>query len=131
MYRYILDNKSKELVELETELKFIESYIYLLNIRFAESIKFDIRISNDKKLYLLPPMALQLLIENTIKHNETSVDTPLKVNIYTDNNYLIVSNNLQKRNVNEVSSKMGLKNIISRYHHFTKMEVKINKYMIQ
>ncbi len=127
VYRYILDNKSKELVELETELKFIESYCYLLNIRFGEGIKFNININNDTNLLLIPPMALQLLIENTIKHNETSLEAPLLVTLTSNTNYLIVSNNLQLRTLNEPSSKLGLKNIISRYHHFTKMEVKINK----
>jgi len=127
VYRYILDNKSKELVELDIELKFIKSYCYLLNIRFGDSIKFDFKITDNQQLQLLPPMALQLLIENTIKHNETSLDEPLKVNIYTTNDYLIVANNLQLRKVSEPSSKMGLKNITSRYHHFTKMEVKINE----
>lgn len=127
VYRYILDNKSKELVELETELKFIQSYCYLLIIRFGDSIKFDFQIADDKKSNLLPPMALQLLIENTIKHNETTIDEPLQVNIYTTNDYLIVANNLQLRKFSEPSSKMGLKNITSRYHHFTKMDVKINE----
>ncbi len=123
VYRYILDNKSKELVELETELKFIESYCYLLNIRFGDGIKFNINIDNDKKLLLVPPMALQLLIENTIKHNETSLEAPLHVEINTTYMYLIVKNNLQLRTQNEPSSKMGLKNIMSRYQHFTKDEV--------
>jgi two-component system LytT family sensor kinase len=126
VYRYILDNKSKELIELETELKFIESYCYLLSIRFGEGIKFNFNISSDKMGGLLPPMALQLLIENTIKHNETSLEMPLHVDIYTKDDYLIVSNNLQVRKLNEESSRMGLKNIMSRYRHYTKMEVHIH-----
>ena len=123
VYRYILDNKSKELVELETELKFIESYCYLLNIRFGEGIRFNFKIDNDKKLYLLPPLALQLLLENTIKHNETSIETPLYLDIYTSNSYIIVKNNLQLRIQNEPSNKLGLKNIMSRYQHFTDIQV--------
>ncbi len=126
VYRYILDNKSKELIELETELKFIESYCYLLKIRFGEGLQFKINISSEKQQHLLPPMALQLLIENTIKHNETSLDMPLHVDIYTKDDYLIVSNNLQVRTLNEESSRTGLKNIMSRYRHYTKMEVHIH-----
>lgn len=126
VYRYILDHKSKELIELETELKFIESYCYLLKIRFGEGIKFNINIPDEKKRLMLPPMALQLLIENTIKHNETSSDMPLFVDIFTNDDYLIVSNNLQVRKLNEESSRTGLKNIMSRYRHYTNMEVHIN-----
>lgn len=126
VYRYILDHKSKELIELETELKFIESYCYLLKIRFGEGVQFKINISPEKQQHLLPPMALQLLIENTIKHNETSLDMPLHVDIYTKDDYLIVSNNLQVRTLNEESSRTGLKNIMSRYRHYTKMEVHIH-----
>lgn len=126
VYRYILDHKSKELIELEAELKFIESYCYLLKIRFGEGIKFNFNVPPEKLQLLLPPMALQLLIENTIKHNETSIETPLHVDIYTKDDYLIVSNNLQVRHLNEESSRTGLKNIMSRYRHYTKMEVHIN-----
>ncbi|MDX2174680.1 MAG: sensor histidine kinase [Bacteroidota bacterium] len=126
VYRYILDHKSKELIELETELKFIESYCYLLKIRFGEGIKFNFDVSTEKLQLLLPPMALQLLIENTIKHNETSLEMPLNVDIYTKGDYLIVSNNLQVRHLNEESSRTGLKNIMSRYRHYSKMEVHIH-----
>ena len=128
VYRYILDYKNKELVELETELKFIESYCYLLTIRFSEGIKFNFNIESDKLCLLIPPMALQLLIENTIKHNETSLEMPLHVDIYTKNDYLIVSNNLQARKLNEESSRTGLKNIMSRYSHYTEMEVHVNSF---
>jgi two-component system LytT family sensor kinase len=128
VYRYILDYKNKELVELETELKFIESYCYLLTIRFGEGIKFNFNIESDKLCLLIPPMALQLLIENTIKHNETSLEMPLHVDVYTKNDYLIVSNNLQARKLNEESSRTGLKNIMSRYSHYTEMEVHVNSF---
>jgi two-component system, LytTR family, sensor kinase len=128
VYRYILDHKSKELVELETELKFIESYCYLLTIRFGEGIKFNFTIEPDKLCLLMPPMALQLLIENTIKHNETSLEIPLRVKVYTRDDYLIVSNNLQVRKLNEESSQTGLKNVMSRYRHYTEMEVHVNSF---
>ena len=72
-------------------------------------------------------MALQLLIENTIKHNETSIEMPLHVSVVAKNDYLIVTNNLQLRTTNEEGSKIGLKNIKSRYAHFTDKEVKIIK----
>ncbi len=126
VYRYILDNNSKELVALETELKFIESYCYLLSIRFGAGISFKLSIEPEKLQLLIPPMALQLLIENTIKHNETSLEMPLLVEVFTQDDYLIVTNNLQTRALSEGSSKMGLKNIISRYKHYTESLVQVH-----
>lgn len=127
VYRYILENQTKELIELENELKFIESYCYLLKIRFENS--FNYQISVDKKIYgrLVPPMVLQLLIENTIKHNQTSIDKPLFVEVIADEHFISVRNNLQLRTVKEESSKTGLTNIISRYKFFTKKEVEIHQ----
>ncbi len=125
VYRYILENQTKELIELENELKFIESYCYLLKIRFEDG--FNYQISVDKKLFgrLVPPMVLQLLIENTIKHNQTSIDKPLTVEVIANEHIISVKNNLQLRTVKEESSKTGLTNIISRYKFFTKKEVEI------
>lgn len=124
VYRYILDNKDKELIELETELKFIDSYCYLLKIRFGDGVNFKTTINSTKKA-LLPPMALQLLIENTIKHNETSEEKPLHVDIVVEKDHLGISNNLQLRKQSEPSNKLGLHNIRSRYKYFTDQEVKI------
>jgi LytS/YehU family sensor histidine kinase len=125
VYRYILENQTKELIELESELKFIESYCYLLKIRFEAGFNYQILVDN--KLYgkLVPPMVLQLLIENTIKHNQTSIDKPLVVEVIANEHVISVKNNLQLRTVKEESSKTGLTNIISRYKFFTKNEVEI------
>lgn len=131
VYRYLLDNKDEELTTLENELTFIHSYIYLLQIRFDTNIQFDIEVPKEYQLKLLPPMALQLLIENAIKHNEISSELPLSILIKAEEQQLIVSNNLQLRsNDNEANScKTGIQNIKDRYQYFTDKEVIVLKSM--
>lgn len=125
VYRYLLDNKDRELVTLEDELTFIRSYTYLLQIRFDTNIKFTIEVENSALQKLVPPMAIQILVENAIKHNEISEELPLSVSITNYENELVVTNNLQLRTNTEPSSKTGLKNIKDRYHYFTDKPVEI------
>lgn len=127
VYRYVLENQENELVSLTKELNFIESYIYLLRIRFDKSLKVQFSIESCDKALVLPPMCLQLLVENCIKHNEVSEENPLLIEIYCEEKYLVVSNNLQVRTNTEKSSNTGLKNIINRYKHFSDKEVYILK----
>ncbi|MBK6833819.1 MAG: histidine kinase [Bacteroidetes bacterium] len=125
VYRYLLDNKETELVTLENELTFIKSYTFLLKIRFDESIQFNYEIADGAKILMLPPMALQILIENAIQHNECSSEYPLTVNIKADKNTLIISNNLRLRTNEEPGSKTGLKNIKERYSYFAERNIEI------
>jgi LytS/YehU family sensor histidine kinase len=126
VYRYILENRESELATLESEMNFINSYIFLLKIRFDKNINFTIEIEDTKKRWFTPPMSLQLLIENAIKHNEISEDLPLHISIKTVGEYLEVKNNLQLRINHEPSSNTGLQNIKDRYAYFTKNEIEIN-----
>lgn len=125
VYRYLLDNKDTELVSLKTELEFIDSYTYLLQIRFDTNIKFDFNISAEATNDLMPPMALQMLIENCIKHNEVSSDQPLTITISTFEKTLIVKNPIQPRSLSETSSGTGLQNIKARYKYFTSTPIEI------
>lgn len=125
VYRYVLENKSAELVRLEEELAFLDHYIYLLKIRFGANISFNIQIDKRAERYYLPPMCLQMLVENTIQHNETSQANPLEVNIYTENNCLIVTNPIQPRSDKAQSSQTGLKNMQVRYQFFTDDPIEI------
>ena len=127
VYRYLLDNHSSELITLEEEMTFIKSYIYLLEIRFDSNIKFNIDISKECLQKLIPPMALQILLENTIKHNEASGSLPLTVNVIAKDDTIEVSNNLQLRSNQEASSKSGLNNIKERYKFYTDQQVQINQ----
>ncbi|MEN9489187.1 MAG: hypothetical protein RL494_1452 [Bacteroidota bacterium] len=123
VYRYVLDTKNAELVPLQDELAFLNHYIYLQKIRFEDSIWFEVNVEESKKNDFLLPMCLQMLVENTIQHNETSQANPLKVLIYTEHNSLIIENPILPRSNVADSTKTGLKNIEQRYSFFTDEKV--------
>ncbi len=127
VYRYVLDSRNNELVSLKEELVFIESYLYLLKIRFHNSLIIQMNIQEEFKNLVLPPMALQTLVENAIKHNEVSEEFPLTLSIEIERNKIVVRNNLQLRTSPEASCKTGLKNIKERYNYFTKEQVEIEE----
>lgn len=126
VYRYLLDNRGSELVTLDSELLFIRSYTYLLQIRFDTNILFEFDIDDRLRLLRLPPMALQILIENAIKHNEVSSEQPLHLKVHATTHWLEVSNNLQLRINTEPGCGTGLKNIRERYSFFTSQPVEVN-----
>jgi PAS domain S-box-containing protein len=116
VYRYVLENKDNDLVELRTELDFLHAYLFLINIRFMGKIDVEIDISNEASDWLILPLALQLLIENAIKHNAMSKKNPLRIYIYIDDDHFLnVMNNLQERESYIASTGVGLKNIEHRY----------------
>ena len=116
VYRYVLENKDNELVSLSTEISFLNAYIFLINIRFMDKVVVNIRIPEEKKNYRIIPLAMQLLIENAIKHNAMSKKSPLVIDIFIDEtNQLHVRNNLQEREAHMTSTGVGLKNIQNRY----------------
>jgi PAS domain S-box-containing protein len=116
VYRYVLENKDNDLVDLKTELDFLDAYLFLLNIRFMDKIVVTINIDKEKHEMLILPLALQLLIENAIKHNSMSKKNPLCIDLFiNENNFLNVVNNLQERESYIASTGVGLKNIEHRY----------------
>ncbi len=125
VYRYILENRNKELVNLEEELKVARSYIYLVQLRFEQRLNVIIDIPENMKDAMIAPLTLQLLIENAVKHNVISKNKPLTIKVYTDDNWLVVLNNLQKKEVHEFSSELGLKNIRSRYQFLSSNKVEV------
>ena len=126
VYRYILSNHDKELVELKSELDFIKPYIFLLEKRFAEGLVISINIPVNYEDCFIIPASLQMLIENAIKHNVVSRNKPLLIDVHANgNNTIIVSNNLQAKQTKEVSTGIGLKNIIKRYKLVSAREVVI------
>ena len=127
VYRYLLDTKNTELATLGDELVFINSYTYLLKIRFDTNIDFKIEIPTNKLNHYLPPMALQMLVENTIKHNEVSAKQPLRVEIFEQDGILVIKNNLQLRTNVEKSSKMGLQNIKDRYSFYSIKSIEVTQ----
>jgi two-component system, LytTR family, sensor kinase len=128
VFRYILNNHDKELVDVKTELNYIKPYIFLLEKRFAEGLHIDVNIPEDKERFYIIPASLQMLIENAIKHNIVSKSRPLHINVHANgNNTIIVSNNLQLRESVDDSTKIGLKNIIKRYLLVSGRKVEVYK----
>ena len=113
VYRFILDNEETDLLLLDEELAFVEQYFSLQKERYGDKIDLNITVENPDK-YKIIPISLQILIENALKHNSSSEDNPLKINISTNNEYLIVSNNIQKKNILSDSSGTGLLNLKER-----------------
>jgi tetratricopeptide (TPR) repeat protein len=116
-YRYILEQKEESLVSLRTELEFIQSYVFLLKIRFEKKFDLHFNLPDDVlEKYKIAPLTLQLLVENAVKHNRMSVREPLIVDVSLgDNETLIVKNRLQLRPTPAASTGLGLQNIINRY----------------
>jgi len=128
VYRYVLESNNSELVTLHEEIEFLNHYIYLLKIRFETGISFEINVAESKLQSYVLPMCLQMLVENTIQHNETSQANPLNVLIYTKDNSLVVENKIQPRSDFTESSKTGLANLKSRYSFFTDEKIEIVNY---
>ncbi|MGA0560579.1 sensor histidine kinase [Larkinella sp. VNQ87] len=116
VYRYLLRSNENELVTLSDELRFIRSYFHLLQTRFGSSIQLKLSIDPPYHEYLLPPLTLQLLVENAVKHNIVMPEQPLSIHIRTTNpDLLIVENNLQRKNLRIESNGVGLSNIEHKY----------------
>lgn len=116
VYRYLLRNNETDLVTLTNELQFIRSYFHLLKTRYGEGVHFitDINLPSDE--YMLPPLTLQLLVENAVKHNRLMKDQPLTIHVFTTQNHeLVVSNNIQKKDTMVESTRVGLQNINAKY----------------
>jgi sensor histidine kinase YesM len=125
VYRYVLDTRDQEIVSLAQEIKFLESYIYLQQIRFENRLNIEMTIT-DQNVFVTP-LALQMLIENAIKHNVISADDPLKIRVYQENGNVVVENNLQRKAVlAEPSAGVGLENIVKRYELLTEKKVEIS-----
>jgi LytS/YehU family sensor histidine kinase len=127
VYRYILTNHHKELVELSTELHYINPYIFLLKKRFGEGLNVEIDISPAFDHFLVIPAALQMVIENAIKHNVVSRQKPLNISVEVcSDNTVVVRNNLQVKKSIDNSTEIGLKNIIKRYSMVSSRQVLVH-----
>lgn len=133
IYRYVLNVQDMDVVSLEMELNFVEDYIYLNNIRFDGQIELTDRIE-DRSQFIIP-MALQILLENAIKHNIFSAADPLKIAIEDQDGFLVIENNLNLREDNEPSYGLGIKNLVQRYASFSDQNIEIiqtkNKFTIR
>ena len=115
VYRRLLEFDDSPLISLKEELAFVKDYLYLQEIRFAEALKVEWDIATDALSKQLPPFSLQLLLENAVKHNITSIEKPLQIRIYTQKDELFTENTLQARPGPADSTRVGLQNLNERY----------------
>ncbi|MDR1679907.1 MAG: histidine kinase [Prevotellaceae bacterium] len=131
VYRYLLNNKDyqhQNLVSVKEELAFTKSYLYILTERFEDALQVNIELSDEQMEQSLPPLSLQILIENAIKHNIVSLDEPLHITIAGEgNDFLVITNNLQLKLSTEDSLGLGLQNIKDRYKILSDKEISICK----
>jgi sensor histidine kinase YesM len=127
IYRYVLEQKDKDVVELATEMKFVESYVFLQKTRFMEHFAVNIGIGKENQFKVIP-ISIQILVENAINHNAITEDTPLKIDIYIENDdYLVVRNNLNPKTTIKESTRIGLQNLKERYEYLTNRSFEIIK----
>lgn len=119
VFRYILHNKHSEVVKLEEEIIFIRNYAFLIGTRFKD--KFELKLDIPTTIYdrKIPPVSLQVLLENALQHNEVSSKHPLVINIATEGDRLTIENSVKKKKGIVRSTKTGLNNIVRRYEFLT------------
>lgn len=124
VYRYVLESRDERVIPLQTELEFLQSYIFLLRERFGDNLQVEIGDIPEKNRAIVP-LTLQMLFENAIKHNIISTEKPLKIEVFMENDRLIVRNNLQKKNQVMDSTGVGLQNIRDRYRILTEQDIEM------
>jgi sensor histidine kinase YesM len=127
IYRYVLEQKDKELVSVEEELAFAKTYMNLLKMRFENSLFYEVPTTSINPEAKVVPLSLQLLLENTVKHNVVSEQRPLHIRITIEGDYLAIQNDYQKKEVLQDRQGVGLQNIINRYGIITNRKVLIEQ----
>ena len=127
IYRYVLEQKDKELVSVEEELAFAKTYMNLLKMRFENSLFYELPTTITNPEAKVVPLSLQLLLENTVKHNVVSEQRPLNIRIFMEGDYLAIQNDYQKKEVLQERKGVGLQNIINRYGIITNRKVLIEQ----
>lgn len=125
-YRYAISSGRKDLVELREELEFIDSYVSLIKKRFGEKLDIEVDINEEYLSRELPPMSLQLLVENAIQHNVITQAKPLKITIFVEDDHVVVRNKLQEKEKME-SFGLGLKNLSNRFQLLAGKDIVIEK----
>ena len=127
MYRFTIRSYEAVLIPLKEELEFVTAYQYLLETRFEDQLKIAVDIPSALNTTKIPPLALQMLVENAVKHNTVSVKNPLRISIYAEDNYICVKNTITDEPVNKESFHIGLENISTRYLLLTNKEIMTSK----
>lgn len=135
VYRYLLQSNMQSFITLQEELAFITAYQYLLQTRFEEGLLIQVTVDAGAAGKLLPPLTLQLLVENAVKHNCVEREHPLLIEVFTNGNQLVVQNNIQRKAEPVHSSRIGLSNIAAKYASLRLqqqviIEEKANQFMV-
>lgn len=124
VYRYVLDTRDKEAVSLDEEKRFLNSYLFLQQIRFGDKLILDVDLGNVHSL--VAPLVLQMLVENAIKHNVISEEHPLRIRIFEQDGFIVVENDLRKKStLTDDSAGIGLNNIALRYEFLSDKKVEV------
>jgi len=115
IYRYVLETIEQPVVKLGQEIEFMRSYMFLQGIRYGEDLTHEMQVPAEKLILVLPPLSLQMVLENAIKHNIVNQSHPLHITIYCEQQFLVVKNNMQPKISSVASTGLGLKNLTKRY----------------
>lgn len=127
VYRYVLKSADQELVPLQDEAAFVQTFAEMQQVRFGKGLQVYISINDESSKKYIAPVVLQNLVENAIKHNTTSPDSPLVIEIFTENDSLVVRNNLQRYRVVETSNKQGLASLKNLYSFYSEKPIEISE----
>lgn len=125
-YRFIIDTKDKDLVSLNEEMSFVDSYLRLQSIRYGKLVEVQNRITNNDSFQVIP-VSVQMLIENVFKHNVISKDSKIVIELWVENGYLFVKNNINAKNDSDDRTPTGLANIRARYEYLSNHECVFGK----
>jgi hypothetical protein len=127
VYRYLLQSNEKELTTMKEEMDFLEAYYFLLKTRFGDGLTMQVNLSESLLQSLIPPLTLQILVENAVKHNVVAASRPLAITIWAcDEEQICVENNLQKKTLNVLSNGLGLANIAAKYKLLNKPAITVS-----
>jgi LytS/YehU family sensor histidine kinase len=129
VYKYILLNKNRELISLQDEIEFIEDYFFLLKLRHEDKLILELRVDkSENHRNMILPCALQVLVENAIKHNAFSKSDPLQIKIQQTGSFIKVMNNVNPKSFTGDSTRIGLRNLSNRYKIICNKDISIEKY---
>ena len=127
IYRYVLKSGEQELVRLQDELDFVKTFIELQRIRFKEGLEVNINVNESYFNKYIAPVTLQNLVENAIKHNTADKESPLVIDIYAEDGFIVVRNNLQRYHIVETSNKKGLASLKTLYRYYSDKPMEIQE----
>ena len=121
--KYLLNYHEEELITVAQEIEIVNQYVYLQEARFEDNLFFSCHLTPSTARSLIPPLTMQILVENAIKHNKITSQHKLYIDIFQENEYIYVKNNIQLKNANYSSTRLGIKNIEGRYKLFTERKI--------